>query len=161
VIIICDTSGLSALLRIDQLQILADLYGKVLIPPKVYEELLSLSELGVDVKKLDSLPWLSIHPISNFDLFNQLLLELDEGESQAICLALELNTDWLIIDELDGREKARQLEIPIIGIGGVLVMAKKKGIIPSVKGILDRLRVEANFRLSEKIYQHLLRAAGE
>ncbi|MBI5915765.1 MAG: DUF3368 domain-containing protein [Bacteroidetes bacterium] len=60
-----------------------------------------------------------------------------------------------------GREKARQLSVPVIGIGGVLVLAKKKGILDSVKTLLDRLRVGANFRLGDKIYQQLLLGAGE
>ena len=160
-IIICDTSALSALLRIDQLQILGNLYGQIIIPPKVYEELLPLAAMGIDVAGLRSLEWLQIRHLTNFDLFNQLIVDLDEGEAQAISLAVELKADWLIIDELDGREKARQLSVPVIGIGGVLVLAKKKGILVSVKTILDRLRVEANFRLGDKIYQQLLQAAGE
>lgn len=104
--VICDTSALNALLGIDQLRILGNLYGQIIMPPKVYEELLPLAEMGIDIAELDSLTWLNVRHLTNFDLFNQLMADLDEGAAQAISLAVELKADWLIIDELDGKRKS-------------------------------------------------------
>ncbi len=57
------------------------------------------------------------------------LSQLDEGERQAIQLALELKADLLIIDERAGREAAIQLNLPVIGTLGILEKAAERGIV--------------------------------
>jgi len=85
---------------------------------------------------------------------------LDLGESEAIALSVELQSDVLIIDEVAGRDVARKLGRNIIGMVGVLLEAKKQGHIQSVKLYLDKLR-NTGFRMSAELYQMALNASQE
>ncbi|MDP2901059.1 MAG: DUF3368 domain-containing protein [Candidatus Bathyarchaeota archaeon] len=69
-----------------------------------------------------------------------LLQELDAGEAEAIALALEAGADLLLKDEHLGRETARHLKLRSIGLVGILIAAKHKGLISAIKPCLDALR---------------------
>lgn len=123
-IIVSDTSILSGLLAINRLQILQDVYGKVIIPRIVLEELLVLENFGYDLQPIHSASWLEITEPSNKELEAELTSILDKGESAAIVLAKELHADYLAIDEKKGREVAESMGIPIVGLVGILILAK-------------------------------------
>lgn len=86
---------------------------------------------------------------------------LDPGEAEAIALAKELKAELLLIDEKIGREFAVAEHIDCKGAVGILIDAKKKGLILSLKPLLDDLVTNLKFRLSERIYQLALKKAGE
>jgi hypothetical protein len=93
-------------------------------------------------------------------LVNILLLELDRGEAEALALAAELKADLLLIDESKGRAIAARLGFVHIGLLGMLVQAKQRGLIVAVKPILDDLIARAGF-WSAELYQRVLQAASE
>jgi uncharacterized protein len=74
---------------------------------------------------------------------------------------MEVTADYLIIDEKKGRIVANSLHLPVIGLGGILIQAKGIGIIESVKTLLDLIKSETGFYLSQKAYEIILRGAGE
>jgi len=76
-------------------------------------------------------------------------------------LALELQADDLLIDERLGRQEAVRLGLSIVGILGILVVAKQKRLIPQVKPIMDDLINQAGFRVSSQLYQRVLALAQE
>ena len=160
-IIISDTTCLSALVRIGELDILQKLFQKVIIPPKVHEELLALSAFNVDISVFSTFDWIEIQEPLSCPLLTQLLNILDPGESYAIALAVELQADWLIVDDLDARKIATQLNINLTGVGGVFIQAKDRGIIVEVKPYLDLIMDNAGFRLSTSLYNRILQLAGE
>ncbi len=84
---------------------------------------------------------------------------LDPGETEAICLALEIK-DRLILDDLPARYLAKNLGIAVLGTAGVLFAAKQRGLIISVRPFLDQLRAKG-FRLRKEVYEEILAAAGE
>jgi uncharacterized protein len=86
---------------------------------------------------------------------------LDAGEANAIALALELQADDLLIDERLGRQEAIRLGLSIIGILGILLMAKQRSLIPQVQPVMDALINQAGFRVSPQLYQRLLALAQE
>ncbi len=128
---------------------------------KVFDELSELSRFGVDISPITQANWLKISSPKQTPLLSHLLDILDEGEAHAIALAIELKSDLLIIDEYEGRKMATQLKLQITGVGGILVRAKLRSFIPSVKLLLDLMRSNANFYLSEKVYSEILRQANE
>ena len=85
---------------------------------------------------------------------------MDLGESEAIVLALEKQASYLIIDEFTGRQIADQYGLTVIGLLGVLVQAKQKGLIQAVKPHLEALR-QQGFRLSQSLIDMVLKRLGE
>lgn len=152
-IVVSDTSPITALLTIQQIDLLARLYGEVKIPPAVAEELLAYHT------KIPE--FIQTIPVAASPLLDRLKSRLDRGEAEAIVLAKELHADLLLIDESLGREAARHEHLPIIGLMGVLLIAKKKGLIVSLRDLIDRLEIEAGFYLSRPVKEKVLAAAGE
>jgi uncharacterized protein len=152
-IVVSDTSAITALLQIGQAGLLEKLYRQILIPEAVRDELL---------KNHAALPpFLRSEPVTNFSDVERLLTEIDLGEAEAIVLAKEWRADFLLIDELDGRRVARREGVRFIGLLGVLVQAKQRGFIKSVREMTGELERVADFHLSEEIKSIAYRKAGE
>ena len=79
----------------------------------------------------------------------------------AIALAKETPNARLLINEKKGREIARQLGLDITGLIGIMIEAKEKEMISSIRPTLDLLRTQAGFWISETLYQKVLLAVGE
>jgi predicted nucleic acid-binding protein len=94
-------------------------------------------------------------------LVTALQAELDEGEAEAIALAIQLKAHLLLLDERRGRAVASRLGLRFIGLLGVLVEAKQKGYISRVKPLLDHLIAKAGFWVSHQLYARVLREVGE
>ena len=152
-IVVSDTSSVSALLRIGQGELLQKLYGEVLIPEAVQRELLIY---------FPALPvFLSCRPVKNSAAVRRFCMELDLGEAEALVLAREAGADFLLMDESLGREVAVREGIALIGLLGVLVQAKRAGLLDSVSGLIHRIETEANFRVSVALRESILKQANE
>ena len=148
-LVITDASVLISLERINRIQLLPDLFGEVIDPPAV------LIEFG------RSLFWIrEMVPEQSRLLKITKETKLDRGEAEAIALAMDQADSILLIDELKGRKLAEYHKIPIIGTFGVVVLAKKRGVVNAAKPILDAL-IESGFRASEEVYAKALIAAAE
>ena len=148
-VVVADASVLIALDQIGQLSLLQRLFGVVLVPPAVTREVApSLRQLPV---------WVQTRPLER-PPDARVKSSLDPGETEAICLALEIK-DRLILDDLPARYLAKNLGIAVLGTAGVLFAAKQRGLIISVRPFLDQLRAQG-FRL-RKEYEEILAAAGE
>ena len=160
-IVLSDTSPISALTRIGHLHLLEQLFQEVIIPQKVFDELMELSKFHVDTSPIVNASWLKIIAPTQSPFLLHLLTILDEGEANAIALAIELKSELLIIDEYEGRKIATQLKLQITGVGGILVRAKLRNFVPEVKPLLDKILSDANFYLSKKVYNEILKQANE
>jgi len=114
-----------------------------------------------DVNRALASDWFEIRKITNQSLFELLLTELDAGEAEAITLAKELGAEVLLIDERKGRQKARALGIPIMGVAGILLTAKNLGLISKIEPILADLEYKAGFWLGDNLKKHVCELAGE
>ena len=157
-VVVSDTTAITNLLKVKLLLIIKGLYGQILVPQAVYDELATLS---AQKKIIDSQKWIKVVEIQNQVLYEKLRESLDKGESEAIVLALELDSDFLIIDEAKGRKIARSYGIRIIGLLGILVLAKEEGLISQIKPYLKELRDKMGFRVSDKLYEQILSQVGE
>ena len=147
--IISDTSCFIILTNINELDILYKVYGKI------------VTTIDIAIEYGDALPeWVEIETVS--DKYWQQLLELqiDKGESSAIALALEKPGSTVILDDYKARKIAQQLGIIYTGTLGVIIKAKLKGIIPSIKPILEKIKL-TDFRLSPEIELMALKEAKE
>ena len=160
-IVVSNTSPIINLAVVGQLELLRQLYGQVIIPRAVYDEIV-ISGAGqpgaVEARTWD---WIEVKPVADPTRVASLLLELDAGESEAIALALELGADLLLLDERKGRAVAAHLGVRCLGLLGVLIEAKHNGFVPAVKPVLDRLIQGAGFWIGAALYEHVLRTAGE
>ena len=103
--------------------------------------------------------WIQVqNPRTN--LHQGLMSFLDAGEATSIALASELSDCLLIIDESKGRRVAKEMGIEITGSFGSLIAAKEKGIIQSVKPILDKIK-QTNFRISDDLVNKILHLVNE
>ncbi len=160
-IVVSDTSPIVNLAAVDQLNLLQRLYGRVVIPAYVYREIVITGKGQAGAKQVEECAWIETRQVANESLVDSLQLELDRGEAEAIALALELKADMILIDERRGRQAASRLNLHFIGLLGILVEAKKKGLVTDVQTILDDLIKKAGFWIDRSLYEHVLSAAGE
>lgn len=157
-IVVSDTSVITNLIQLNELTLLKDLFGNIVIPQKVYDE---LTKVPKQIDLIERLNWIEVKRISDRAHFDNLLKTLDPGEAEAIVLAIELKADALLIDEKKGRKIAQEHGIIITGLLGILINAKVENLISEVKPILDKLIFETGFRISPKLYQDILKKVDE
>ena len=147
--IIVDTSCLIILSKIKELHLLKLLYGEILITDTIAKEF------------DEPLPnWIIICPIKlneNVFLFEK---RIDKGEASAIMLALEIPNSTIIIDDFKGRSLAKELGIKVTGTMGIIILAKNKKLIPSIKPMLEKIK-ETNFYISKELENEALGLAKE
>jgi predicted nucleic acid-binding protein len=157
-IVVSNTSPINNLAAIAQLNLLPQMYGKVIIPEAVYEELTKIPVEGTEEVKSSN--WIEKRQAKNINLVEELKNKLDPGEAEAIALAIEIKADLLLIDERLGRGIAENLNLDIIGVLGILLEAKKRGLITLIQPLLEQLR-NSNFWIKPELYARVLALAGE
>jgi predicted nucleic acid-binding protein len=152
-IVVADTSPLNYLILIGQVDVLEVLYGRIMIPHAVHDEMLS-PKAPASVRAWATSPpsWLSIVSPSASSLV--LLPRLDLGETEAIALASERSADWLLIDEAAGRDEAGRQGIQTIGTLGVLREAHRSGLLDLRASVEEIVRL--GFRVSPSLIQILI-----
>ncbi|MBI3460421.1 DUF3368 domain-containing protein [Candidatus Acetothermia bacterium] len=157
--IIADSSPLIGLSRINQLELLPKLFGSVLVPPVVVEELFSKGHEKKGVEALRAATWLKTQELKDPNTLKVISSTLDPGERAAIALAYE-SKEALLVDDLAARREAERLGIEIYGTLSVLLEAKVDGFIPALKPLVEAL-VQEGFWLSPKLIEDILREANE
>ncbi|MFB2983741.1 DUF3368 domain-containing protein [Microseira sp. BLCC-F43] len=160
-IIVSDTSPINNLAAINQLHLLRELYGAVIIPPAVYRELTAPDFPVAGATSVQTFGWIQTCQVNNRAVFEALQNELDIGEAEAIALALELQAEQILIDERLGSIVAARLNLRSTGILDILIEAKSQQLILEVKPLLDALINQAGFWVAEPLYNSVLRLAGE
>jgi predicted nucleic acid-binding protein len=160
-IVVTDTSPIINLAAIGQIELLHLLYGILVIPQGVYEEIVVLGAGQPGANEVQSAHWIQTQPITDVVLVQQLRRDLDKGESEAIALAIEIQADRLLMDERRGRIIAKQHGLSVIGLLGMLVLAKHHGHVVLIKPLLDNLRATAGFHVKPSLYQQVLASVGE
>jgi len=161
VIVVSNTSPIVNLATVGRLDLLQQLYKKVAIPQAVYREITLVGAGQPGAMEVQTLEWIEFKEVADRSLVVALQAELDEGEAEAIALAIQLKADLLLLDERRGREVAYRLGLRFIGFLGVLIEAKHKGYVPEIKPLLDDLMVKAGFWIGDQLYTRILQAVGE
>jgi predicted nucleic acid-binding protein len=161
VTIVSNTSPIINLAAIGQLNLLQQLYGRITIPREVYHEIVVIGAGEPGAREVEQFGWISTVAVADQKLASSLGAALDPGEAEAIACAVEVNATLLLIDEHRGRAMAKRLGIPVIGILGVLIEAKHRGLINTIKPLLDDLITRAGFWIRSDLYSQILMAGGE
>jgi hypothetical protein len=159
--IVSNTSPLINLAMIGELDLIQKLYGTIYIPPAVFDEIVIQGKGQAGAEQIKNSDWIKVQPIKNTLLVKSLYLELDKGEAEAIILAIEMSAHLILLDEKRGRNIATKFNLRPLGLLGILIQAKKTGLILAVKPLLDKLRNKAGFWIDSKLYQAVLEAANE
>ena len=143
--VIADTSCLIVLNRTNLLHILRDLYGHVIVTDEV------ASEYG------DVLPqWVRVEKVKDRNALKLINTFIDLGEASSCALALETDDSIVIIDDLKGRKIAGRLGLRITGTLGIMLRAKERKLIDSLKNVVAQLRNEG-FHVSEELEIEILK----
>lgn len=163
-IVVADAGPLIGLARIDQLSLLNALYGPVIVPTTVLSELHAGSDRPGSAALSAAVAAGAIQPrplaAGAENELARLSRVLDPGEAAAIVLAEQLQGRFLLIDERRGRQVARARGLPVVGIAGVLLVAKRTGLLDSIGAALAELSRQ-RYRLSDALIHEILRLAGE
>ena len=159
--VVSNTSPLTNLAAIGQLDLLQSLFGRVEIAHAVWDELNANGRSWPGRDEVAQASWIVRQAPSNQALIRALQRDLDRGESASIALAVELGADLILLDEQDGRRLAQQQGLKPMGVVGVLLLAKQRGLLPAIRPSLDALRTDAGFWLGDAVYQLALQKAGE
>ena len=157
-IIVADSSPLISMAILEKTNLLEDLFDQIFIPNAVFEEITTLEKPYSDILYKFSKNRIKI--VKNKIALSILSHELGLGESEAIILALENNIEYILIDENKGRRIAMSKSLHPIGTIGVLIQAKKQGLIKSIKPFLDKLILN-NIFISNELYQYSLKLTKE
>jgi predicted nucleic acid-binding protein len=133
------------------LRVLTGLFPRIVAPRSVLEE----------IGKYDDLPWKAI---SSADWIDRQTVSVDprllgwnlgKGESEVLSLALGSQNHIAVIDDLAARKCAVALKIQLIGTAGVLVLASRFKLIPSLETAFSKVR-EAGLYLRDDLVRNLL-----
>lgn len=105
---VSNTSPISNLAKIRQLNLMQELYETVLIPVAVHEELLDERAGATIITAVQAATWLQCQPTQNQKLVTDLRSRINVGEAEAIALAVEVKASRLLIDERLGRQTATE-----------------------------------------------------
>ncbi len=156
---ICNTSPLQYLHQLGALHVLPALAKRITVPASVEEELGVGLRLGLSLPDLGSLHWITVRrPSSSIAL--PLVTDLGPGEREVLALALETPDSVCVLDDALARQVAKTLQLRVTGTLGVLIDARRAGIISSVRPLLDRLH-GLGFPLSAHTRTAVLELAGE
>ena len=152
-IIVADTSPINYLVLIKEIEVLPRLYGKIVIPEAVREELLrpEAPEI-VRIWTAQAPAWIETRTPTS--IADSSLARLDAGERDAIMLAAELNAEQLIVDDREGRRIAQERGIPVIGTLGVLKEAAAMGFV-DLRDCVARLQT-TTFYVAPEVLKNLL-----
>ena len=151
---------LSLIGRIDLLR----RFSLVCIPPAVWREVVEQggSRPGAtEIREARESGWLRVVEPSDRALVRLLEQELHAGEAESIALAIEIRPDVLLLDEAEGRRVAGIYDLPVTGIIGLLIQAKREGQISSLAEEMNRLRERGNFWIHDALYGRVLEVEKE
>jgi len=159
-IVISDSTILIGLVKIGKLDLLKEIFSKVYIPEEVFKEVVERGKGKAGSEVIKEAAWIEPKPVKDKMQIAFLLGSLEKGEAEVLVLARELNADLILMDEEKDRKSAVIAGFEIMGLLGLLILAKNLGLIHKVRPLIDKLMIK-KFRISDKIIEKTLKKAGE
>lgn len=163
-IVISDTTPLITLMKGNELRVLEGMFGEVLIPEAVYNELTSNKSFKSEAELIKNSTFIRVVKVTDLDRvsFLQRATGLDRGESEAIIYADEIKADLLLMDEAAGRRVAKNMNLQMTGSIGILIKAFKMGLITmsEAEDAFEKIR-KSNRHISDKLFNSALNIIRE
>lgn len=136
--VIVNSTPLIALCKVNQLELLRELYTEITIPEAVFQEVTAKND-SVKRKILENGAWIHVQSVSDTIDRRMYKAKLHDGEVEVMILAQEIKADLVITDDNAARKTAIYLSLPLTGTVGVLLRAKAEGLVPKVMPIVDSM----------------------
>lgn len=154
--VVANTTPIIALADIGQLDLLRQLYGEIIIPTAVLDEIISEPARS----KVGESGWIIVESVSNAEQKRLFKSRLHEGEVEVMLLAQEQHADLVIIDDNAAKKTAKFLGINVTGTMGILIRAKQNGLIDEVKPLIEEL-LDKGLYIGQEVVDMVLEAADE
>ncbi len=156
--VVINASPLIFLTRGGHLALLQAFARDVWVPAPVAAEIRQRGEQDITARTLSTTSWLRVHP-EPWIPEPIARRRLGAGESATLAIALEHGLT-AVIDDLAGRRCAEQLGPPVRGTLGIVLAAKRRGLIAAARPILADLMATGLY-LSDRVLDEALRRVGE
>ena len=158
-IVVSDTTPIISLLKINRLNLLHSLYGDVYIPETVFYELVHNRKFQHEAETIINADFIRVMEV--YDINSVILLRraagLDAGESEAIILSDKIHADLILMDEVIGRQVARQMGLTITGTIGILMTAFEEHLLTAEEIQQSIIELKINGRhISDRLFAQLL-----
>lgn len=157
--VVVNTTPLIALCGIGQLEILRKLYHEIFIPAAVYQEITAIEDSACMQVQLAG-KWIHVQQIRDHSEKKMYRAKLHDGEVEVMILAQETNADLVIIDDNAAKRTAKYLGLAVTGTLGVLLKAKRQGIVKEVHPLLSEMK-RNGFYIGSTLETIVLEQAGE
>ena len=158
--VIVNSTPLITLGNIGKLEILRQVYEKIVMPEAVYQEVSKKQDASSNALRSAS-EWILVESIINPADYQMYRSRLHAGEVEVMILAQQSpKADLIVLDDMAARRTAEYLDLTVTGTIGVLIKAKQRGLIPAVLPVLEEL--ESNgFFISERVKRMIAAKTGE
>jgi uncharacterized protein len=160
-LIISNTTPLINFAEIGRLDVLEALFGTLTIPPAVAAELTAKADLFPAAASVPLQSGIRLQSPDDCLLVSGFAGLVHAGEAECIALAMEHPGSFLLLDDLAARELASSNQLLFTGTLGCLVQARRQGLLPAIRPLLDELRIKARFWISDTLAARVLHDAGE
>lgn len=157
--VVVNASPLITLFKTNQAELLPQLFQEIVIPQGVWEEIVIPRQLDAPAQMLPKTKWINCRKVERVDGKIE-AWDLGVGESQVLSYALTHPNYTAMVDDMAARKCAKTFNIPTLGTGAMIVLAKRKGLIFSVTPRLKALQ-DSGLWLSEEVISLLKAQAGE
>jgi len=159
--IVSNTTPISNFLLLNRIDILKQLFKEIHISQTVKYEIEDFFSTHEDWQQSLHEGFIVVHQVQHHFMLKQFLNVLHPGEAETLCLCMEHNAQLCLVDDKNARAFAEFNNIKISGTLGILIAAKKKGVIEVVKPFMDMLRTKHRFWISDNMYEKVLQTSHE
>jgi len=157
--VIINSSPLIVLFKSQQAELLPQLFTEILVPVAVWDEVRIAGSDDAASRQLPKVSW--VQQVELVNIAPEVAAwDLGKGESEVLSQSLTVSDCAAIIDDRAARRCAQALGIPTIGTGGILILAKRRGLISSVSSRIEALR-DAGLWMSDTLVNLLKQQAEE
>ena len=158
-IVVSDTTPLISLMKIGRLGLVEQLFGEIQIPDAVYTELITNPQFSAEAQQIQNSSFIKrvvIDDSKSVELLRR-ATGLDRGESEAIILSDTCHADLLLMDEVKGRQVAKQMGLHLMGTVGMLRVAYEEKLFSydDIIECIEVLRVNGR-HISDRLFKQLL-----
>ncbi len=160
-IAVSDANILILFARTGYFHLLSEIFNSIFISPLVYQEVVVAGNGRPGIEEIRMVQTIEVQSIQLPDYFDDIEhFSLGQADASVILLAMEKQPDFLLSDDRRVRGVAQALRMPIMGSGGLLIVAKAKRLITSVRPVLEQFK-QNGARIGDRTFQDILRAANE